>query len=200
MTHVCDGNDTYDVVVRPIPGRDSFRCGDALVVVDETRRIRQWNAAAEALTGISVSAALGRKCWDVMGGRTELGSVVCGPACGVVSRGEVARFCLVINTARCKRRVFMSTIICETGGGNRVIHVLSPEDAPDVVDLGVLTNREREVLALLSEGLDVRAAALHLGISVTTMRTHVRHILSALGVRSQAAAVAKARRMSQSAS
>jgi DNA-binding CsgD family transcriptional regulator len=200
MTHVCDANDRYVVVVRPVPSRDSYRSGDAVVVVDEKRRIRHWNAAAEALTGISASAALGRNCWDVVGGRTDGGTVVCGPACGVVSRGDVARFCLVINTARCKRRVFMSTIVCETGGGNRVIHVLSPEDAPDVVDLASLTNREREVLALLSEGLDVRAAALHLGISVTTMRTHVRHILSALGVRSQAAAVAKARRISGSAS
>jgi PAS domain S-box-containing protein len=59
------------VVVRPVPGRDSFRSGDALVVVDEKRRVREWNAAAEALTGIRSSAALGRKCWDVVGGRTD---------------------------------------------------------------------------------------------------------------------------------
>jgi DNA-binding CsgD family transcriptional regulator len=200
MTHVYDGNERYDVVVRPVPSSDSFRCGDALVVVDEKRRVRHWNPAAEALTGIPSSAARGRQCWDVVGGRTDAGSIVCGPACGLVLRGDVARFGLVINTAHCKRRVLMSTIFCETGAGSRVIHVLSPEDDPDVVDLDVLTDREREVLALLSEGLDVRAVALHLGISVTTTRTHVRHILSALGVRSQAAAVAKARRMSRSAS
>jgi DNA-binding CsgD family transcriptional regulator len=184
----------------PVPGRELFRCGDALVVVDEKRRVRQWNTAAVALTGIPSSAALGRKCWDVVGGRTDEGTIVCGPACAAVSRGDVAHFGLVINTARCKRRVFMSTIVCETDAGNTVIHVLSPEDAPDLVDLDVLTRREREVLALLCEGMDVRAAALHLGISVTTMRTHVRHILSALGVRSQAAAVAQARRMSHPAS
>jgi DNA-binding NarL/FixJ family response regulator len=104
----------------------------------------------------------------------------------------------VINTASRKRRVFMSTIVCETGAGTELIHLLSPQDAPDVVDLDVLTNREREVLALLSEGLAVRAVALHLGISVTTVRTHVRHILSALGVSSQAAAVARARGTSRS--
>jgi DNA-binding NarL/FixJ family response regulator len=103
---------------------------------------------------------------------------------------------MVINTAQCKRRVFMNTIVYETDAGNCVIHVLSPEEAPDLVDLDILTRREREVLALLCEGLDVRTAALHLGISVTTMRTHVRHILAALGVRSQVAAVAQARRMS----
>lgn len=188
------------VVVRPVRGRSSFHSGDALVVVDEKRRVRQWNAAAEALTGIPLSAALGRRCWDVVGGRTDEGTVVCGPACGLASRGNVARFGLVINTARCQRRVFMSTIVFGTGAGTGLIHILSPEDAPVVVDLDVLTNREREVLALLSEGLDVRAVALHLGISVTTARTHVRHILSALGVGSQAAAVAKTRRMSRSAS
>jgi DNA-binding CsgD family transcriptional regulator len=185
--------------MRPVRGRDPFRCGDALVVVDEKRRVRQWNAAAEVLTGIPSSAALGRRCWDIIGGRTHGGTVVCGPDCDVVAHGDVVRIDLVINTARCKRRVCMSTIVCDIGAGQRVIHLLSAEDAPDVVDLDVLTSREREVLALLSAGLDVRAVALQLGISVTTARTHVRHILSALDVRSQAAAVAKARRMSRSA-
>jgi DNA-binding CsgD family transcriptional regulator len=186
--------------VQPVPGHASFRCGDALVVVDEKRHVRQWNTAAVALTGIPSSAALGRKCWEVVGGRTEEGTVICGPACAIASRGEVRHFGLVINTAHCKRRVYMSTVVCETDAGNCVIHVLSPEEAPDLVDLNVLTRREQEVLALLSEGLDVRAAALQLGISVTTMRTNVRHILSALGVRSQAAAVAKVRQISPSAS
>jgi PAS domain-containing protein len=111
MTHVCDGGDSYAVVVPSVPGSDAFRCGDALVVIDEQKRVRQWNAAAEALTGIPSSAAVGRKCWEVMGGRTDGGTVVCGPACDVVSRGDVPHFGLVINTARCKRRVLMSTLV-----------------------------------------------------------------------------------------
>ena len=177
-----------------VEGRPLLRSGDALVVVDERGRVVQWNAAAESLTGIPPSAALGRMCWDIVGGRTEDGTPICMPGCRFAERRELERVELVINTARCKRRVSMSTIAHATTAGMRIIHLLSPDDAPEVVPLDVLTTREREVLALLSDGLDARALALRLGISVTTVRTHVRNVLSKLGVSSQVAAVAQARR------
>ena len=54
--------------------------------------------------------------------------------------------------------------------------------------------REREVLALLAEGLDPREIATHLVLSPKTVATHVEHVLSKLGVHSQAQAVAAAYR------
>ncbi|HEY0381492.1 MAG TPA: response regulator transcription factor [Candidatus Elarobacter sp.] len=58
-----------------------------------------------------------------------------------------------------------------------------------------LTGREREILALLAEGLSNRAAAERLGITERTVKFHVAEILARLGAsnRAQAVAIAKAR-------
>ncbi|HEY9563977.1 MAG TPA: response regulator transcription factor [Nocardioides sp.] len=55
-----------------------------------------------------------------------------------------------------------------------------------------LTERERQVLAGLMQGLAAEALANELFVSMATMRSHIRSILSKLGVRSQLAAVAMA--------
>lgn len=55
-----------------------------------------------------------------------------------------------------------------------------------------LTPREREILALLAEGLDNRAIAARLCIEYTTVRSHSHRLLGKLGARSQLEAVAKA--------
>jgi len=57
---------------------------------------------------------------------------------------------------------------------------------------GDLTDREREVLALLVEGLDNAAIAARLGVSRSTIKTHVSNILSKLGVAGRTEAVALA--------
>ena len=58
-----------------------------------------------------------------------------------------------------------------------------------------LTGREREILALLAEGLSNRAAGERLGITERTVKFHVGEILARLGAanRAQAVAIAKAR-------
>ncbi len=48
-----------------------------------------------------------------------------------------------------------------------------------------LTMRERECLSLLVEGLDTAAMVVKLGISRTTVRTHVQAVLNKLGVHSR---------------
>jgi DNA-binding CsgD family transcriptional regulator len=55
-----------------------------------------------------------------------------------------------------------------------------------------LTVREREILGLMSEGMDNREIALGLGISYATVRSHVRHLLGKLGARSKLEAVVRA--------
>lgn len=57
-----------------------------------------------------------------------------------------------------------------------------------------LTAREREVLALLAEGLTGAVIAKRLTISITTARNHLQHIQRKLGVHSQIEAVAYAYR------
>ena len=48
-----------------------------------------------------------------------------------------------------------------------------------------LTDRELEVLALVGRGLDNRAIAEELYVSVTTVRSHVQHLLAKLGLHSR---------------
>ena len=57
-----------------------------------------------------------------------------------------------------------------------------------------LTEREREVLALLAAGIDPQTIARQLGIRVHTCRGYVRNVLVKLGAHSQLEAVAVARR------
>jgi DNA-binding NarL/FixJ family response regulator len=56
--------------------------------------------------------------------------------------------------------------------------------------LSQLTDREREILALLSEGLRNEDIAAQLFISPQTVQTHVRNLLGKLGVHSKLEAVA----------
>jgi len=61
--------------------------------------------------------------------------------------------------------------------------------------LETLTVREKEVLRLMAEGLPSRGVAIKLGISYTTVRTHIRSLGSKLGVHSKLEAIVKAREL-----
>ena len=58
-----------------------------------------------------------------------------------------------------------------------------------------LTRREKDVLRLMAEGYPSRAIAGKLGISYTTVRTHIRSLGSKLAVHSKLEAIVKAREL-----
>jgi two-component system nitrate/nitrite response regulator NarL len=58
----------------------------------------------------------------------------------------------------------------------------------------LLTDREREILRLISEGLNARQIAARLQLAPSTVKTHLHHVYDKLGVAERAAAVAEAMR------
>ena len=58
-----------------------------------------------------------------------------------------------------------------------------------------LTPREKEVLRMMAEGMASRDIAKRLGISYTTVRTHIRSLGSKLAVHSKLEAIVKAREL-----
>ena len=70
----------------------------------------------------------------------------------------------------------------------------APSPAPSAAHslkrlLSALTDREREVLSLLSVGLSTAEAAVSLKVSPATVKSHVSHAISKLGVRNRLEAV-----------
>jgi HD-GYP domain-containing protein (c-di-GMP phosphodiesterase class II) len=58
--------------------------------------------------------------------------------------------------------------------------------------VGILTNREREVLDLVADGLTNAAIGRRLGVSGKTVNTHLEHMYTKLGVSTRASAVVAA--------
>jgi DNA-binding NarL/FixJ family response regulator len=85
------------------------------------------------------------------------------------------------------------------GGGSlftpRTISALINKRREVESQLERLTPREKEVLRLMAEGAPSREIAGRLGISYTTVRTHIRSLGSKLGVHSKLEAIIKAREL-----
>jgi NarL family two-component system response regulator LiaR len=73
-----------------------------------------------------------------------------------------------------------------------LMQALRRGSAPGTEALETLSQREREVLALMAEGMSNQKIGVRLGISEKTVKTHVSNVLSKLGVsdRTQAAVYA----------
>jgi PAS domain S-box-containing protein len=184
---------------------DLFRSGDALVAFDSRYEILAWNEAAEQLTGVPAAEALGRRCWEVLGGREANGGIVCHAGCSVgrlaMERWPVATRDVDVRTPVGRRRVAMATIA--VSDPPVILHLL--RNAPDGIHEAPLrescepsvslTPRQLEVLQLLGDGETARVIADRLALAETTVRNHIRAILLELGAHSQLEAVAKARRL-----
>jgi DNA-binding NarL/FixJ family response regulator len=74
-------------------------------------------------------------------------------------------------------------------------HLRPQPELPEAASPADFTPREREVLALLAEGLPNRAIAERLGISRHTVKFHVNALLQKLGVQRRTEAVVRAARL-----
>jgi DNA-binding NarL/FixJ family response regulator len=97
--------------------------------------------------------------------------------------------------ARAVRAAQAGEAIIDPTAAARLVHALSGRERVSPAadsSLEQLTNRERDVLALIAQGRSNKRIALELGISEKTVKTHVGHVLAKLGVtdRTQAALLA----------
>lgn len=177
----------------------TFRSGDALFAFDADLAVIAWNHAAEELTGISADEAIGRRCWEVLGGRDERGSLVCHPGCStarLVREGwPVSCQGLVIKSREGRQPVELATVAVGDDGRRVFLHIIRPDEPWSRATAGLLTPRQHEVLGLLAEGVPAKVIAARLSVSEATVRNHIRAVLIALGTHSQLEAIAKARRM-----
>lgn len=176
-----------------------YRSGDALVAFGDDMRVLEWNAAAEALTGLPKADAVGRPCWEVLGAVDEHGALVCHSGCSgfrMAREGRPARTREVeVRSGAGRRRVRMATV----AAGGTYLHVLSNglepvEPVEEETAANGLTGRQLEVLEQIAAGRPAKVIAGRLGIAEVTVRNHIRAILLDLGCHSQLEAVAEARR------
>jgi DNA-binding NarL/FixJ family response regulator len=119
--------------------------------------------------------------------------------------GDAARFAALeagasafIHKSRAASEV-VDAIRTVAGGGTlitpRTIAALLNKRRSMDAQLESLTPREKEVLRLMAEGVSSREIASKLGISYTTVRTHIRSLGAKLGVHSKLQAIVKAREL-----
>ena len=111
-------------------------------------------------------------------------------------RVDIARACADLGDAEGARMELdaASDLFMELGAEPDLKRVRALQKAARLSGKGGLTDRERQVLALMAEGGTNRTIADDLGLSPKTVNRHVENIFAKLAVTSRAAAVASALR------
>lgn len=184
------------------------RTPDAVFAIDDTRRIVYRNQAFDDMFRRAAAESLGRKCHDVVCGRTLEGKNFCDPDCPVgksLLKGQpVENFDLAVPGddgqsqwlsvgAIPASKTFKKTVAIFTLRPIRVSGIPLHPDRDNRLDPdGALTRRERQILDLLAQGLNARTLAGQLHIKYVTARNHIQHIYEKLGVHNRAEAVSYA--------
>ena len=95
---------------------------------------------------------------------------------------------------RCLTRVISGEVsfprgIIERSGQHSSINTLESVKKQDELHLDELTNRERDVLALIGEGIPVSKVALNLSISPQTVRVHLGNAMKKLNLKNREEAI-----------
>ncbi len=192
-----------------------FDTGEPAYEVDRNGTIVAWNVAASRAFGYSSKEALGKKCWNLLQGQDAFGNQYCCEHCAMremaLHHQSVNRCRMRFRTANGELKEFtVSTLVLfDRQSRETLIHLCraEPGQAPDTLavttqrktargsDHGVLTPRESQVLALLSDGRTTGEMATLLGISISTVRSHIEHLLHKLHAHSRLEAVATGRHL-----
>lgn len=182
-------------------------------------RISYANGRTEALLGRSLDRIVGSPCYRVISGRTPGGSPFCKPDCHVhrLARRdhEIEPVTIHVPTdGNRTQEIRVVVIVAHPPDGDtpyfvhcvvdtarearfhryltRVVARSTPRRtrAATGLERAHLTERENQVLRLLSEDETLHGIAHRLDLSYATVRNHVQHILNKLGVHSILEAVA----------
>jgi PAS domain S-box-containing protein len=187
--------------------------GDGALVMRSDGRVVLWNRSAEKLLGYTAREVRGQVCCNVLAGRDDRGNRLCYVGCQVmalVKLGDPIRdFDMLTRTKNGSSRwLNVSTLVTANGSsGPLTVHLFRdvtatkellritqdrstpPQKREDSVGL---TRRELEILRLLAAGQSTTAMVGQLHVSPATVRNHVQHILTKLGVHTRLQAVAHA--------
>jgi DNA-binding NarL/FixJ family response regulator len=166
-------------------------------VVDDGAEVVLWDPGPDgdrALARMRDIKALGAPTVAVIGSPEHLGPALAAGARGVVLRGEVGS---ELGPALAAVRSGLTVI--DTSLSSALLPT-TPARAPSVEPRsdrphrggGELTERERQVVALLAEGLSNKLIADRLGISDHTAKFHVNGVMAKLGAGTRTEAVVEA--------
>ncbi len=195
------------------------RSGEAVFATDTGDRVILWNKKCETLLGRSARSVLGKRCYEVLGGRDVFGNMYCHKSCPVAFQARqdtqvpVNRFSLSVDVEKASRTFEVSIFAIPSyhPALSTLVHVIreGPMDSalerqltkeaeireplwPMMARGGEaveLSPRELEILRCLAQGMDNAAIAKKLFISAVTVRNHIANVLQKLDVHTKLAAV-----------
>jgi PAS domain S-box-containing protein len=190
------------------------QAGDGAFVIGADGAILLWNRAGQRILGEPPREVLGRPCCEVFAGYDDAGNRLCYRGCHVASlvrMDEAVQSFDMRTRGKNGRPVWINVSVLRTRperGAPLTIHLFRDVTATKELLTLVgerlaprpaggdarerLSRRELEVLRLMTEGLNTKAAADRLHVSTATVRNHAQNILGKLGVHSRLEAVAYA--------
>ena len=112
-----------------------------------------------------------------------VGFVKAGASGFIVKDATAAEFLTTIRSVAAGAKVlppaFNGTLL------SKIVEHAGTRPAPEVIDAVRLTQHEREVIDLVAEGRSDKEIAEHQHLAVSTVKSHVHHILLKLALRNQ---------------
>lgn len=154
----------------------------AIVAARKDGTVVAQNASARAL----MKEGLGRPCWGVVGGLPGAEGLPCSTGCvGDLIQEGIER----TRHTRVRLRGQRHHLTCVPIKDHAVCVLKAGASSPPEA-WQLLTSRERQVLRLLADGETSPSMARQLGVSESTVRTHVERMREKLGVNTRAGLVA----------